>query len=412
MSKINRKNFLFLGFAIPEEEMKNVFELDNFPSVQTHKFNWNLIKGLEFYDICDFTYISARPVTDYPSYPKKIIKKNIWSTNINGEEIEIQEIPFFNKGLLKLFSRLCSSVYYSIKNYHKKQNKAGVIVYSVHVPFMIAGLIISRIYKIDYIAIWTDPPAVATKNDSSLKTKLRKIELELSKSLMKRATKIIAVTKYLAEDFAPSVPYLVIEGLIDLKENEEDLSGQEKHKCKLRKIVYTGSLDERYGIKNLVSGFLSLNAKDVILELYGKGNFEKELTKIVKQNHNVVYKGFVKNSEILRIQRDADYLINSRSNDDGYVKYSFPSKTLEYMLSGTPLITTMLPGMPTEYKDYVIVLDNNEPIEIAKKLNEVLKYSNEELKKIGLKALKYVGSKNYVVQGKKIVDFLVEETTC
>ena len=83
MSRESRKNYLFLGFAIPDEEMEKVFSIDNFPQVQTHKFNWNLIKGIEHFDEFDFTYISARPVTDYPVYYQKKIKKYLpQQTNI------------------------------------------------------------------------------------------------------------------------------------------------------------------------------------------------------------------------------------------------------------------------------------------------------------------------------------------
>ena len=403
-----KKNFLFLGFAIPDEEMEKVFRIDNFPQVQTHKFNWNLIKGLEHFDEFDFTYISARPVTDYPVFPKKKIKKNKWDVNIGDKKISIQEIPFSNRSLLKLVTRFFSALFYSLKNYRLKPNKAGVIVYSVHVPYMLVGLIISRIYKIDYIAIWTDPPAISTSKDYGLKSKLRNIELKLSKYLMKRATKIIALTKYLAEDFAPEKPYLVMEGIIDIGDinystkREKDCSGDPK------KIVYTGSLEKRYGIQNIVDGFLSMETKDAVLEIYGRGDFEDELASIMKLNHNVIYKGFVRNNEILKIQREADFLINARSSEEEFVKYSFPSKTLEYMLSGTPLITTMLPGIPEEYRDYVIVLDNNNPEVIAKKLQEVFKYSSYERNHIGMKALEFAKSKNYISQARRIIDFIEE----
>jgi hypothetical protein len=166
MSNESRKNFLFLGFAIPDEEMEKVFKIDNFPQIQTHKFNWNLIKGLEHFHEFDFTYISARPVTDYPIFNQKRIRKNKWTVNINGNNIEILEIPYLNRGILKLVTRFVSSLYYSLKNYSRKLNKAGVIVYSVHVPYMVVGLIISKIYNIDYIAIWTDPPAITINKES------------------------------------------------------------------------------------------------------------------------------------------------------------------------------------------------------------------------------------------------------
>jgi glycosyltransferase involved in cell wall biosynthesis len=409
MSKGGRKSYLFLNFAIPDEEMEKVFRIDNFPQVQSHKFNWNLIKGLEYLDEFDITYISSRPVSDYPIFPQKKIKKNKWIINIANKEIKIQEIPFINVSVLKLITRFFSALFYSFKIFHSKQNKAGVIVYSVHVPYMIVGLIISKIYNIDYIAIWTDPPAVRYSRDSGLKSKLRSIELKLSKYLMSKVTKVIALTKYLAEDFAPGKPYLVMEGII----NPNDINYLPKMERNFSKepikIVYTGSLEKRYGIKNIVNGFLSMKNKNAILEIYGRGDFEDELVDISKMNPNVIYKGFIPNTEILKVQREADFLINARSDKEEFVKYSFPSKTLEYMLSGTPLITTMLPGIPEEYRDYVIVLDNNNPETITKKLDEVLKYSSYERNQIGLKALKFAESKNYINQARKIIDFIKQK---
>lgn len=402
-----KKNYLFLGFAIPDEEMERVFSIDNSPQVQTHKFNWNLIRGLEHFDEFDFTYISARPVSDYPGFSQKRIKKNQWVVNVGNKRIEIYEIPFLNRGVFKLVTRFFSSLYYSFKNFHRKQNKAGVIVYSVHVPYMAVGLIIAKVFKIDYIAIWTDPPSVSTRRDSLLKSRLRTLELKISKYLMQKATKVIALTKYLAEDFAPGKPYLVMEGIIDLKDMN---CSQKKEKKSFNqdpiRIIYTGSLAKRYGVKNIVEGFLSMSNQNAVLEIYGRGDFEDELLSIVNSNHNVIYKGFVNNKEIIKIQRKADFLINARSSEDDFVKYSFPSKTLEYMLSGTPLITTMLPGIPEEYKDYVIILDNNSTEAISTKLEEVLNYSHDNRCKIGSKALEFAKSKNYYNQGSRIIKFL------
>ncbi|WP_423188939.1 glycosyltransferase [Alkalibacterium sp. f15] len=397
---------MFLGFAIPDEEMDKVFSMDNFPQVQTHKFNWNIIKGLEHLDVFNFTYISVRPIADYPIFPQKKIKKNKWFVLLGDKRIIIQEIPFINSGIFKIITRFLSALYYSLKNYHLVFNKAGVIVYSVHVPYMIVGLIISKIYNIDYIAIWTDPPAVNINKSSNLKSKLRKIELMISKCLMKKATKVIALTKYLAEDFAPGKPNLIMEGIIDVNYNNYPINKKEEEILETFRIVYTGSLENRYGIKNIVNGFLAMKNKHGILEIYGRGNFEKELSEISEQNNRVKYKGFVSNKEILDIQRKADFLINARSNDEEFVKYSFPSKTLEYMLSGTPLLTTLLPGIPEEYKEYVIILDNNSPEAIAEKLEEVIKYSSYNRNQIGLKAQKFARTKNYINQSEKIINFL------
>lgn len=401
-----KKNYLFLGFAIPREEMEKVFKRDQFPPVQTHKFNWNLIKGIEACNEFSYTYISARPVTDYPLFPEKRIKKNYWDVNLNGKEIEITEIPFINTSILKVITRFISSIYYSFKRYNKLQDKGGVIVYSVHVPFMLTGYLISKIYKIDYIAIWTDPPSVSNEKESFMKSKLRKVELNISKYLMNKATKVIALTKYLAEDFAPGKPYLVIEGIVDEEDIGSNTNSINDKNLDLIKVVYTGSLEKRYGIKNIVEGFILNKNDDIVLEIYGRGDYENELKKVCDTNQKIRYKGFVSNTEILKVQREADFLINARSAEDEYVKYSFSSKTLEYMLSGTPLITTMLPGIPDEYREYIIELENNEPNTICNILNYISILDKTEKHELGIKALEFARTKNYINQGRSIVEFV------
>lgn len=400
------RNFLFLGFAIPDKEMNEIFKADSFPAIQTQKFIWNVIKAIEYQKKINCVYISAKPVSDYPFFKEKKIKKEIFEEVVLGKKIKINSIPFINSSLLKILTRFTGSLICSIKNYSFIKDKRGVIVYSVHIPFMLTGLIVSKIYKIPYIAIWTDPPAIISNRESIVKTKLRNIELKLSKILMKRADKIIALTKFLAEDFAPEKPYLVIEGIVDAKEFEEKKI-EIKEEKKAIKILYTGSLEKRYGIKNIVEGLLMLKNQDVILEIYGKGDYEEELIEISKNNKNVKYNGFVENKKILELQKQASYLINARSSEEEYVKYSFPSKTLEYMLSGTPLISTMLPGIPEEYKEYFYILENNSPKMISKKIRELIKLTNEERIEFGRKAQKFALTKNYENQGRKIMEFIL-----
>lgn len=403
-----RSNYLFFGFAIPDEEMNLTFKKDQFPSVQTHKFNWNLIKGLESCNIADFTYVSARPVSDYPFYPRKKISGNVWRSQILDSEIRIREIPYLNTSLLKIITRTLSGLYYSVKEYHQKPNKGGIIVYSVHVPFMLIGFLLSRFYKIDFIGIWTDPPSVISEREGFLKSHLRNLELRISKALMSRVTKVIALTKFLAEDFAPGKPYLVVEGIIDEQDANRLSSSEKQRKDRdIVRVVYTGSIAKRYGIQNIVEAFTLLENKNIILEVYGCGDYEDELRQICLKNKNIKYYGFVPNEKALRAQREADFLINARSANDEYVKYSFPSKTLEYMLSGTPIITTILPGIPSEYMDYVILLESNEPEEILSTLIMATQMTRGERIKIANEARLFSESKNYKTQGKRIVDFLM-----
>jgi glycosyltransferase involved in cell wall biosynthesis len=80
---------------------------------------------------------------------------------------------------------------------------------------------------------------------------------------------------------------------------------------------------------------------------------------------------------------------------------------MEYMASGTPVLTTVLPGMPKEYHPYVYLLEDETSDGIAAKLQEVLRASDLELFEKGIQARHFVlEEKNNVIQAQKILEML------
>lgn len=402
MSK-NPLQFLYIGFAIPKQEMEKYFKKDPFPSIQSNKFNWNIIKSLEYETEFDMHYICTTQVSNYPLFSQKYFNKKEWNTQLFNKNIKILEIPYINTEIFKLVTRFFSSFFYGSKELLGMKNKKGVIVCDIHIPFMLSGYIFSKLFNIEYISIWTDPPAVITERESKLKTKLRLFELKIASYLMKKSDKAIVMTKYLAKDFAPQKPYLLIEGIID---EDEIIEEKVEKSNKEVTIIYTGSLEKRYGIKNIIDGFRLLENKNIILEIYGRGDYEEEVKNICLIDSRIKYYGFIDNKEALKIQKKADFLINARSKEENYTKYTFPSKILEYMMSGTPVITTILSGFPDEYIEHLICLENNLPETIAKKILEVLSWKTSKRRKIGENARKFILSKSYKEQGKKIKEFI------
>ena len=113
------------------------------------------------------------------------------------------------------------------------------------------------------------------------------------------------------------------------------------------------------------------------------------------------------NSQIVEKEQQAALLVNPRPTNAEFVKYSFPSKTMEYMASGTPLLTTRLPGMPGEYYPYVDFIMAESPQGIADALKRVLSRSDEELFQKGQAAREFVlKQKNNVVQAEKLLKML------
>jgi glycosyltransferase involved in cell wall biosynthesis len=172
-------------------------------------------------------------------------------------------------------------------------------------------------------------------------------------------------------------------------------------------IIYAGSILKQYGIQNLTEGFIQANLPDAELWVYGDGDYREELVDISKKHPSVVYKGVCSNQEVVASECKAALLVNPRPVAPEYTKYSFPSKNMEYMVSGTPVLTTKLPGMPEAYHPYVYLLEDESPQGVTEKLQEVFRLSMAERNAKAAKAQEYVlRCKTNVAQAEKIIDFL------
>ena len=77
------------------------------------------------------------------------------------------------------------------------------------------------------------------------------------------------------------------------------------------------------------------------------------------------------------------------------------------MASGTPLLTTKLPGMPVEYHQYVYLFEEESIQGYADALKKVLSEPNDNLHAKGVQAKNFVlQNKNYIVQAQRVLGLL------
>ena len=80
---------------------------------------------------------------------------------------------------------------------------------------------------------------------------------------------------------------------------------------------------------------------------------------------------------------------------------------MEYMLSGTPVFITELPGIPEEYYSYVYHTNAFLPEEISMILKDILSKSDDELDSTGENARKFIAEqKNSYVQSGRVLEFM------
>jgi glycosyltransferase involved in cell wall biosynthesis len=103
----------------------------------------------------------------------------------------------------------------------------------------------------------------------------------------------------------------------------------------------------------------------------------------------------------------ADFFINPRPTGQMFTRYSFPSKLLQYMATGKPVISTRLPGIPSEYWDYLIAIDNETVEGMAVLLSGLMNQKRDDLINRGQDARTFVmQQKTEGAQGARMADLL------
>jgi glycosyltransferase involved in cell wall biosynthesis len=115
----------------------------------------------------------------------------------------------------------------------------------------------------------------------------------------------------------------------------------------------------------------------------------------------------VSRERVLLMQQNATVLVNPRTSEGDFTKYSFPSKIMEYFASGTPTIMHRLPGIPEEYYSYCFVVDPADAESLFKTMVKVCGMNQMELNEIGRKAQNFIfEQKNPKKQAGKIFEMI------
>lgn len=266
-------------------------------------------------------------------------------------------------------------------------------------------------YHIPVIGIVTDVPGYTSgarkKSYSFIKRMISEIAEKNSERNLSKYNAYLLLTEAMNDVVNKEhKPYIVLEGHSDSKMQyiENTIEGKKQPKI----AMYAGGIHREFGIERLVNAFIRGKFTDWELHIYGDGNYQKDLRELVQKVSNVKYHGVKSNAEIVEAQLTATLLLNPRLTDAEYVKYSFPSKTMECMASGTPLCTTRLPGMPKEYYPYVYFFDDETEDGMYHTLKEVLGKTSEEYHEFGRTAKNFVMTeKTNVKQAKKLLDFIL-----
>lgn len=340
---------VFLGFLGSDEEINVAFAREAAPQRSAINFQRSLLGALRDAGVATYT-IGTLPVMAFPR------NRAFFSgaSSEGGETIPLLNLPGLRMvwRTVVFFSRLMSVV-----------NRSDVIlVYSLHTPLLLAASVAARMKRVRLGIVIPDLPLFMDSEYSGvLRGWLKALDNRLLKWLAGKADVSFPITSRIANDWLNrSSGYVVVEGISPSTMQPFNNSARPRRPL----LLYTGNFSH---ILKCVEMFRR-SAIDAELVLIGAGPERPALESLAGQDPRIRVKGFMEPDALQSEVEKSSFLINLRDTAWPGGRYSFPSKLVEYIRQGRPVISTRLDGIPVEYFDYFFPLDDRNDAAFAQSL--------------------------------------------
>lgn len=401
---------LMVGIALSEEMMTKLTLLDCNPLLQGHKHQWAMIRCIESGTGRPVELLTWPAIGDYPRHPALWLRGGRWS---HREGAEDRWIFFINIFGLKPFTRFVGIFYHTLRwlvRHRHKESRAIFLYNAISAPLW-AVILAKSIFAVStcVACILADYPSKDLPGEGWLYRGARRIDRWLQIRGLSQLNGIVSLSKWLAVDLAPGVPYVVMEGVVSGATELETDARSTTAAIRTRDefvVMYGGRLEESQGVRILLDAIDALGG-EVTLWICGKGPLEGEVQRRIRLGSPVKYFGVMPNSEMLNLASLTDILVCPRMPDAWDTKYSFPSKLIEYMATGVAVVATKLSVIPEEYDPFVIWSPSPTSEGLRSAFEAAKAKRGPELKQFGVAAKEFVlDKKGEVAQGHRLRSFL------
>lgn len=378
---------LFVGYYVDDSIFNQILERKiNNMSFARQKFEYNLIRGLHEQLGGRVSFVSYVPTDN----SLEILEKSL----VAGAEVHHIAL---RKGDVQSMLEARKAFEAFLKNLGEERLRGlRVVMYAVNPVFESVLLKYRKKYGIKIVTICSEVPMLR-RYGSSVSAKIKKHILtyynEQFDGYVFFSAEMRNVVRYNGKS------NIVLEGIAPA-------SMKAPAAGKKNIIMYAGGLAPDNNVAFLLECCREISSVDEVW-ICGDGPEREKISELSKNDSRVKYFGRMENTEVLKLESQAKILVNFRSPDAELTKYSFPSKILEYIASGSLVLSTPLLGIPREYFAYIESVDISGKSIAIDVISRLLAMSDEEYMKKVSAAQEFIASeKNYKKQCERMVELL------
>ena len=321
-----------------------------------------------------------------PSYP---ISKSLFhlprSVHMqNG--LAARSLAHVNLGALKIVTLGLSAAWATFKWGVKNRGRRRVVVsYNLNAPPAYFVAPVCRMLGMEFVPFVGD---IYVPGEVVSDGWMRRLEFALQTRLIAKADGLLVCNKAIVDDFAPGRRHLVLEGGV-LESVVRSFSPRISDQGGFH-VVFAGQLSELNGVRLLLEALPLCSAPGLRVSVLGGGALEKEVREYAAKDTRLSFEGRVTHQRVLDAYRSADLLVNLRSTQFVTHRYVFPSKVVECLATGVPLLSTRTGHVEEEFGAFVFLLEEESARALARAIEFVASLPHESRRNIGRCAQEYV----------------------
>ncbi|MBE6209743.1 MAG: glycosyltransferase family 4 protein [Rikenellaceae bacterium] len=348
---------------------------------------------------CEVDLITAPSITSYPKY-SKFIQRGFYIEEKGKESISGDSLGFVNLPVIKL---ICKLINLSVSLLKRDLSNRPIVMYGVTSFQLLAVTIFARRNK-KYLIV-PDLPEFMSGSRNPIYRLLKSFDRYIINRTLIHIDGFVLLSNAMAMPMkVGNKPRVLVEGIYS---QQKPIQRNEMVATKNEKVVlYTGTIEERYGLRDLFDAFTQIEGEEYRLWICGGGETDM-INEYICKDRRIIYFGTLPRERVLEMQRDATLLVNPRHRNEEFTKYSFPSKTMEYMASGTPTLMCKLESIPEEYNKHLFFFEDESVAGMSNRIKELLDAPSEEMMKFGELASRFIlENKNAKEQTRRILEMI------
>lgn len=296
--------------------------------------------------------------------------------------------------------RLKLSRYLSVKVQCKKimnsleLNDAIVITDTLNPNVLDNSTALAKKYNLPIIGVCNNTPSMINATGPSY-----------TKYLLGKASNLsgyITLTPGLNELFNKSNrANMSFEGILDTKTVAKNNNHYGKY------IFYNGSLEERFGVYELIKAFKELDNPDISLYISGYHGNKEHLDRAIGDSHNIINMGMLQSDDVISFANQSLLNVNPCPYSEDFDRYLIPDNIVNYLNADSVLVSVRNRHFKKYFDNDAIWIKSNEIYDLLKGLKAALNMSNDKRSEL-IKKANIDANKLYSMQmiNRRIILFL------